>query len=188
MKRMRLTPNWIALATFLAPFSINEYWSIAFDYGFMWRFPLWVIVHGHGESGPFVRVGPNLGEWVYFPLSAIASIILIVTGVALAKVVHLARDEDFWFQIAKVSVIAAMMIQILTVFMFTAAATASGFMIGMVVPLPLPSLIAIVILYWRSRALQPPFAAEHSAQKGRTNPTGSQGSLCSPRCLPKIGE
>jgi hypothetical protein len=148
----------ITVTTFLTPFAVEAFRTPIFDSGLIWYFPFWKFYYGNGEGGNFAFLR-TFGLGGFFPLylEVLITTILIATGIILAEVLRRAKNNPEWYAIGWVSVLIALVIQIVTP-LIAILLSLDGFYLSMYSPLisiPIPSTLAIVglMIIRRKRSL-----------------------------------
>jgi hypothetical protein len=145
MRGAPLIPQWIMITTFLTPFGVEAFRSAVFDSGLVWYFPFWQLVHGTGEAGDFIRIG-TFGLWGFLPLplEVLMTAVLVANGIILCAVFHRVMNNLEWYTIGWVSALLALLIQTTAPLLAFLLILGNSWMYMPIIPIPFPSMIAII--------------------------------------------
>jgi hypothetical protein len=131
----------ITVTTFLTPFAVKMFQTPIFASGLAWYFPFWKYYHGNDESGEFAFLRTFRLDGL-ITLEIFTTVVLVATGLILAEVLRRAKNDVSWYDFGWVSILAALIIQIATPLI--AMSILDGFSIYMYLPIPTPSVLAMV--------------------------------------------
>jgi hypothetical protein len=141
---MRSVPSisqCITVTTFLTPFAVKMFQTPLFASGLAWYFPFWKYYYGNDESGDFAFLRTFRLDGL-LTLEIFTTVVIVTTGLILAEVLRRAKNEARWYNFGWFSVLTATIIQIATPLI--AMSILDGFNIYMYLPIPTPSVFAMV--------------------------------------------